>query len=119
MPSATKAAKVRLNQVTSSHFRVVLDNPPLNLVAPEFFVQIRDIVTALENDDGVKVVVFESAVDGFFLNHSDFLAEFRGSDEHPAGSDRPRGMARRPGAPDARPVRLDRGDPRPGHRQRQ
>jgi len=33
----------------------------------------RDVKT-LENDDRVKVVVFESAVDGFFLNHSDFLA---------------------------------------------
>jgi enoyl-CoA hydratase/carnithine racemase len=38
----------------------------------EFVLQIREIVTALENDDQVKVVVFESAVDGFFLNHSDF-----------------------------------------------
>jgi hypothetical protein len=35
---------------------------------------MRETVTALENDDRVKVVVFESAVDGFFLNHSDFLA---------------------------------------------
>src|ERR1700748_2484014 len=74
--SATKAAQVRLNRVTPSHCRVVLDNPPLNLMGPEFVLQIREIVTALENDDRVKVVVFESAVDGFFLNHSDFLARF-------------------------------------------
>jgi enoyl-CoA hydratase/carnithine racemase len=39
-------------------------------------LQIRAIVTALENDDRVKVVVFESAVGGVFLNHSDFLANF-------------------------------------------
>ena len=76
MSSATKAAQVRLNRVTPSHCRVVLDNPPLNLMGPEFVLQIREIVTALENDDRVKVVVFESAVDGFFLNHSDFLAKF-------------------------------------------
>jgi enoyl-CoA hydratase/carnithine racemase len=44
-------------------------------MGPEFVLQIREIVTALENDDRVKVVVFESAVDGFFLNHSDFLAK--------------------------------------------
>ena len=36
--------------------------------------ELREIVTMLENDDRVKVVVFESAVEGFFLNHSDFLA---------------------------------------------
>src|SRR6202021_2359959 len=74
VPSATKAAQVRLDRVTPTHCRVVLDNPPLNLMGPEFVSQIREVVTALENDDGVKVVVFESAVDGFFLNHSDFLA---------------------------------------------
>src|SRR6202795_268549 len=70
----TKAVQVRLNRVTESYFRVVLDNPPLNLMGPEFVWQIRELVTTLENDDRVKVVVFESAVDGFFLNHSDFLA---------------------------------------------
>src|SRR3954467_4573364 len=76
MPSATEAAQVTLRRVTSSHCRVILDNPPLNLMGPEFVAQIRAIVTELENDDAVKVVVFESAVDGFFLNHSDFLANF-------------------------------------------
>jgi len=66
MPTATKAAQVRLDRVTASHSRVVLDNPPLNLMGPEFVPQIREVVTELENDDQVKVVVFESAVDGFF-----------------------------------------------------
>ena len=66
VPSATKAAQVRLNRVTPSHCRVVLDNPPVNLMGPEFVLQMREIVTALENDDRVTVVVFESAVDGFF-----------------------------------------------------
>jgi enoyl-CoA hydratase/carnithine racemase len=75
-PSATRAAQVRLNRVTPSYSRVVIDNPPLNLMGPEFVLQIREVVTALENDDQVKVVVFESAVDGMFLNHSDFLANF-------------------------------------------
>src|ERR1700722_7878523 len=75
VPSAAKGVQVRLNRVTPSYCRVVLDNPPLNLMGPEFVWQIREVVTALENDDRVKVVVFESAVDGFFLNHSDFLAD--------------------------------------------
>src|SRR5436309_10603058 len=83
--SATKTAQVKLNQVTPSHCRVVLDNPPLNLMGPEFVWQIREIVTALENDDRVKVVVFESAVDGFFLNHSDFLAEITDLTSLPQG----------------------------------
>src|SRR3954447_24730551 len=76
MSTETTTAQVTLNRVTPSHCRVVLDNPPLNLMGPEFVPQIRDIITELENDDRVKVVVFESAVDGVFLNHSDFLANF-------------------------------------------
>src|SRR5579864_331210 len=83
--SAAKAAQVRLNRVTDSYFRVVLDNPPLNLMGPEFVLQIRDVVTALEKDDRVKVVVFESAVDGVFLNHSDFLANFEDLTNIPQG----------------------------------
>src|SRR5712692_6338335 len=85
MSSTTIAAQIRLNRVTPSHCRVVLDNPPLNLMGPEFVLQIRDIVTELENDDRVKVVVFESAVDGFFLNHSDFLANIEDLTSIPQG----------------------------------
>src|ERR1700750_2434981 len=85
VPSATTAAQVRLNRITPSHCRVVLDNPPLNLMGPEFVLQIREIVTALENDDRVKVVIFESVVDGFFLNHSDFLAKFEDLTNIPQG----------------------------------
>ena len=85
MSSATDIAQVRLNRVSSSQCRVVLDNPPLNLMGPEFVLQIRKIVTELENDDRVKVVVFESAVDGFFLNHSDFLANVEDLTSIPQG----------------------------------
>jgi enoyl-CoA hydratase/carnithine racemase len=85
MPSATTAAQVRLTRVTPSHCRVILDNPPVNLMGPEFVLQIRDIVTELENDDRVKVVVFESAVEDFFLNHSDFLANFEDLTSIPQG----------------------------------
>jgi hypothetical protein len=56
VPSATKAAQVSLNRVTDSNCRVVLDNPPLNLIRPEFVWQIRQIVTTLENDDQLKTL---------------------------------------------------------------
>src|SRR3954451_1945669 len=85
MPATSTAAQVRLERVTPAHCRVILDNPPVNLMGPEFVSQIREIVTALENDDRVKVVVFESAVDGFFLNHSDFLASFEDLTSIPQG----------------------------------
>jgi enoyl-CoA hydratase/carnithine racemase len=44
-------------------------------MGPEFVLQFREIITAIETDEQLKVVVFDSAVEGFFLNHSDFLAK--------------------------------------------
>src|SRR5258706_13924677 len=36
--------------------------------------QVNEIITALKTNEQVKVVVFDSAVEGFFLIHLDFLA---------------------------------------------
>jgi len=71
----TKPAQVRLSRQSPGCWRVIFDNPPLNLMGPEFVLEFREIMTAIETDEQVKVVVFESAVEGFFLNHSDFLAK--------------------------------------------
>jgi enoyl-CoA hydratase/carnithine racemase len=56
------------------YWRVTFDHPPLNIFGPETIPQLNEIVTALETDSDVKVVVFDSAVDGFFLTHYNFLA---------------------------------------------
>jgi hypothetical protein len=54
MSSTTETAQVRLERITPSHCRVVLDNPPVNLMGPEFVVQIREIITALVSKRGVS-----------------------------------------------------------------
>jgi enoyl-CoA hydratase/carnithine racemase len=85
MNPSTKTAPIRLNRLSPAHWRVIFDNPPLNLMGSEFVLQLRDIVTALESDERVKVVIFESAIDGFFLNHSDFLAKLEDLTNIPQG----------------------------------
>jgi enoyl-CoA hydratase/carnithine racemase len=75
MKDTVKNAQVRVKQVSPSYWRVVMNNPPLNLMGPEFVLQFRDIMDEIERDEQLRVVVFESAVDGFFLNHSDFDAK--------------------------------------------
>jgi enoyl-CoA hydratase/carnithine racemase len=75
MKTSTQTPQIRLDRVSPAFWRVILDNPPLNLMGPEFVLQLREIITALESDEQLRVVVFESAVKGFFLNHSDFLAK--------------------------------------------
>jgi enoyl-CoA hydratase/carnithine racemase len=85
MAPTTQTPPIRLNRLSPAYWRVVFDNPPLNLMGPEFVLQLRDIVTALESDEQVKVIVFESAVEGFFLNHSDFLAKLEDLTNIPQG----------------------------------
>jgi enoyl-CoA hydratase/carnithine racemase len=65
---------VRLVRESAALWRVIFDNPPLNIFGPDSMPQLNAVVTALETDPEVKVVVFESGVDGFFITHYDFLA---------------------------------------------
>src|SRR5882672_10673483 len=73
--AATKNTQVRLTKRSPEYWRVTFDHPPLNIFGPEMLPQVNEIITALETDEQVKVVVFDSAVEGFFLIHLDFLAK--------------------------------------------
>ena len=76
MQTTVHSTQIRLTRKSPSYCRVIFDNPPLNLMGPPFVREFREIMAELDADDQVKVVVFESAVEGVFLNHSDFLASF-------------------------------------------
>jgi enoyl-CoA hydratase/carnithine racemase len=65
--------------------RVTFDHPPLNILGPENIPQLNDVVVALETDEGVEAVVADSAVDGFFLTHYDFLVRLEDSASLPPG----------------------------------
>src|ERR1700730_6372953 len=75
MSKVANTRQIRLARRTPFYWRVTFDNPPLNIFGPETMPQLNEIVTALETDDHAKVVVFDSAVDGFFLTHYNFLAK--------------------------------------------
>ena len=85
MNATAKTAQVRLNRQSPACWRVIFDNPPLNLMGPEFVLEFREIMAAIETDEQVKVVVFESAVEGFYLNHSDFHAKLEDLTSIPQG----------------------------------
>lgn len=82
---ATKAKQIRLSKVSPAYWRVTFDNPPLNLMGPEFVVEFDEIMTAIETDEELRVVVFDSAVEGFFLNHSDFTVKLEELTSLPQG----------------------------------
>jgi enoyl-CoA hydratase/carnithine racemase len=82
---AAKSKQIRLSKVSPRCWRVTFDNPPLNLMGPEFVVEFDKIVTAIEADEQLRVVVFDSAVEGFFLNHSDFTVKMEELTSLPQG----------------------------------
>jgi enoyl-CoA hydratase/carnithine racemase len=83
--ATTTTAQIRLRRASPAYWRITFDNPPLNVMGPQFVQEFREVVTAIEDDEQVKVVVFDSAVEGYFLNHSDFLANFEDLKRIPPG----------------------------------
>ena len=85
MTSAKDTKRIRLERRLPSYWRVTFDHPPLNIFGPESIPQLNAIVAAIESDERVKVVVFDSAVEGFFITHYDFLARLEDSTSLPRG----------------------------------
>src|SRR6266403_3376997 len=85
MTAATKSPQIRVSRRSPAYWRVTIDNPPINVMGPEMVQQFQEVINALETDEQVRVVVFESAVDDYFLNHSDFLAKLEDLTAMPAG----------------------------------
>jgi enoyl-CoA hydratase/carnithine racemase len=85
MSSTNDEKRTRLERRSPYYWRVTFDHPPLNIFGPESIPQLNEIVTALETDDRVRVVVFDSAVEGFFITHYDFLAKLENSTSLPPG----------------------------------
>lgn len=77
--------QIRVVERSPMYWRVTFDHPPLNIFGPQTIPQLNEIVTALETNKSLKVVVFDSAVEGFFLTHYDFLAKLEDSTSLPPG----------------------------------
>jgi enoyl-CoA hydratase/carnithine racemase len=85
MSDTRNEGRIRLVRHCDAFWRVTFDLPPLNIFGPANIQQLEEIVSSLESDDRVKVVVFDSAIDGFFLTHYDFLAKPEESAKFPVG----------------------------------
>jgi enoyl-CoA hydratase/carnithine racemase len=83
--SPVKPAQIRVSRRSPAYWRVTIDNPPINVMGPEMVRQFQEIIDALEVDEHVRVVVFDSVVDDYFLNHSDFTARLEDLTSMPAG----------------------------------
>ena len=85
MSGIANPKEIRLERRSPSYWRVTFDHPPLNIFGPKTIPQLNEVITALETDEHVKVVVFDSAVEGFFLTHYDFLSKLEDTTSLPPG----------------------------------
>src|ERR1700720_2757635 len=83
--AAAKPAQIRVARRSPAYWRVTIDDPPINVMGPEMVREFQEVINALEADEHVRVVVFDSAVDDYFLNHADFNARLEDLTALPAG----------------------------------
>jgi enoyl-CoA hydratase/carnithine racemase len=86
MQTETQMTKqIHLSRRSPNYWRVTIDHPPLNIFGPDTIPQLDEVITAIETDEAVKVVVFDSAVEGFFLTHYDFVVPVENTNRLPPG----------------------------------
>src|SRR5881394_3148991 len=81
----TMTKQIHLTRRSPYSWRVTINHPPLNIFGPDTIPQLDEVITAIETNKQVKVVVFDSAVEGFFLTHYDFLANPEDTTRIPPG----------------------------------
>jgi len=65
------AAPLRIVEETPAYWRVLFDNPPLNIVGTGIFEGLQDLLARMDVSPSLRVVVFESANPEFYLAHFD------------------------------------------------
>ena len=55
----------------AGRWTITFSNPPINMFVPETIVELDAIMTELERESSLKVVVFQSANPDFFIAHLD------------------------------------------------
>jgi enoyl-CoA hydratase/carnithine racemase len=86
MMKSSEKQEFSITRVTPAYWRVTIDNPPFNIFGPQSIPMLNRTVAEFENDPNVKVVVFDSAVPGFFQTHFDFVPPLETTTGMPPGS---------------------------------
>ncbi|SDZ52627.1 Enoyl-CoA hydratase/carnithine racemase [Asanoa ishikariensis] len=67
--------QIHVREHSLAYWRATFDNGPVNLMDPETIYELDALVTRLETDPDVKVVVFDSANPDYFIAHWDLAAD--------------------------------------------
>jgi enoyl-CoA hydratase/carnithine racemase len=64
-------SQFNIDHTHPGQWTITFNNPPINMFVPETIVQLGALMTDLEADPAVKVIVFQSANPDFFVAHLD------------------------------------------------
>jgi enoyl-CoA hydratase/carnithine racemase len=67
--------QLTLTAESPTFWRVTFDNPPVNVIGPDMVRDLKVLLTELEHNDTVNVVLFDSADPDFYLAHYDLAAD--------------------------------------------
>ncbi|RFU81213.1 enoyl- hydratase [Trichoderma arundinaceum] len=62
-----------VKKITPAYWRATFNNGNLNLLSPESYVALKNLVAELEADKDVRVIVFDSSSPDYFIAHADLL----------------------------------------------
>lgn len=70
--------RLRIKKYSPAYWQVTIDNPPINVFDPEMGDELTSLITELEQNSEMKVLVFDSANPDYFIAHIDLIrsAEF-------------------------------------------
>jgi len=69
--AAVGPSQFNVDRTSAGRWTITFNNPPINMFVPATIVELGALMTDLEADPSVKVVVFQSANPDFFIAHLD------------------------------------------------
>jgi enoyl-CoA hydratase/carnithine racemase len=79
-----KPTQFALTETSPSLWRIAFNNPPVNVIGTAMISELKQLLTELETNQTVNVVVFESADPDFFLAHYDLAANHAATEALPS-----------------------------------
>jgi enoyl-CoA hydratase/carnithine racemase len=76
--------QLHLTETSPQLWRVAFNNPPVNAIGTAMIAELKELLTELERNETVNVVVFESADPDFFLAHYDLAADHAATEKLPS-----------------------------------
>ena len=70
-PQRSEPSQFQTDRTRPGQWTITFNNPPINMFVPATIVELGELMTNIEADPSVKVVVFQSANPDFFIAHLD------------------------------------------------